>query len=191
MFRRNRRRNPFARSAPDPIMQSTGVQAHSRATCAGCKAKIEVGEQFTRVRLRKRYAKPCVTCNVTPKRSRRFHTRCVPPDPAKFMGFDAAAHAAAQATHAQQAWNQTAHTAAPPPKPPSYEELALASLSKLEETLLAAVQQRKVKMTPELDKEFKTYQGIKSRALRPGTPAEGTTATYLAIQRLVKLVFVN
>ena len=36
--------------------------------------------------------------------------------------------------------------------------------------------ERPTMVTPELEKQFKTYQGIKARALNPGSDPEGETA---------------
>lgn len=63
------------------------------------------------------------------------------------------------------------------------------ALAALENALVLKAAQKPGFITPEVEKQFKTFEGIKARALRPGTADEGETATSIAIQRLVKMVY--
>lgn len=81
----------------------------------------------------------------------------------------------------------TSYQAPAPPKPQTFADATLAAMDVLEKAL--ALKVARVQVTPELEGAWKTYQGIKARALRPGTDAEGDTATKMALKRLLDLVF--
>lgn len=154
-----------------------------RGACKGCHSPIEAGDPIAKLTLRKIHRVPCGTCKHVPVGSKRYHVGCLPSDINAAMGYDPVARARANA-HAAHT-NVTAPP--PPPKTQTPAEAALVALDALERFLIAKV---KVKgITPEIEAQFKTYQNIKARALRPGTAAEGEVATSLALQRLVKLVF--
>ena len=182
-YGRRRYGGPRVRRSTKPaVMTSTGVQAKKRSKCAGCGQHIQVGEAFTRLRLTKRYAHPCGTCHVTPKRAKRFHPTCVPADINTAMGFDpSAVHSAAPASRGG--------AVPPPPMPKTFEDVALESLVLLEAALILKVQRDRKTLTPDFEKQFKTFQGIKARVLRPGTLGEGEVATSIALQRIIKMVF--
>lgn len=182
-YRRRRFGGP-RRAASTPVMQSTGVQAKRKSKCAGCGQPINVGEQFTRLRLRKRYAIPCGTCSHMPKRAKRFHMQCVPADVNKAMGFDPTKHQAPPS----DPYARPSGAVPPPPKPKTAFDTTLEAMVMLEAALVAQVRERKKPMTPELDNAFKQFQNIKQRILRPGTPGEGEAALNVGLQKLVKLV---
>lgn len=181
-FRRRRFGTP-RRPARPPVEAINTIRKGKRGKCDACNGYIEVGDTYVKLKLGKRYATPCPTCTLQPKTSRRFHTHCVPADINAAMHFDPVVWAN------RNSWAPPppAAAAAPPPKPKGYGELCLESLVVLEAALIAKAKERG--LTEEMKTAFKTYQGIKARVLRPGTPAEGEVATSIAIQRLVKLVF--
>lgn len=65
----------------------------------------------------------------------------------------------------------------------------MGALAAIEKAILVRAARMGQTELEQVEKEFKTYQGIKARALRPGTEHEGTTAMKLAITRALKLVF--
>jgi hypothetical protein len=149
--------------------------------CAGCKQRIEPGAEARQVRLGKRFRLACTGCGKVPVGKKKFHPTCVPADLNKTMGYDPSRFVTAPV------YTAPTHAVAPPPKPPTFDELALASLLALEKAM--AFKQVSAKNAPAVRDALAKYQKIKARALRPGTPGEGEVATSLAIQQLVKLVF--
>jgi hypothetical protein len=170
------------------VLESAGVQAKRKSKCAGCGLSINVGETFLRLRLRKRFAVACAACSHVPKRAKRFHSACRPADVNAAMGFDPS-KVVAPPPFGAPLHQKPSGAVPPPPKPPSPQEVTLAAIAQLEGALIAQLRSRQKAMTPALEKEFKTFQGIKSRALRPGTPGEEQNAMSLSLQRLVKMVF--
>jgi len=151
------------------VMKRTGK-------CRGCGGVLTAGETVVRLRLKKTFQAPCNGCGHKPAKLKVFHTHCVPSDINRAMGVDP--------TRAPQA---PGGAVPPPAKPQTPEDAALVALSALEHALKVRAARRGV--TPELEKAFKTFQGIKARVLRPGTPAEGETAECIAIKRIVDLVY--
>jgi hypothetical protein len=191
------------------VKKSEGIQAGRRSKCAGCGLHIDLGDPFTRLRLKKAYRFPCVTCAAKPKGSKRFHVACLPSDWNKAMGYDPAAHVHQTVSCVNCSFTQSTPfgkhcpncgerpdtrksaggAVAPPPKPKSASELSVAAILALEGALNAQLRERSKVRTPELESEFKKLQGIKARIVRPGTQGEEQAATVVAIQRLVKLVW--
>lgn len=184
-FNRFGRHRTSHRAVKPAVMTSTGVQAGNRTACHGCKQSINVGEPFTRLRLQKRYAVPCGSCGVAPKRAKRYHTQCVPTDLNAAMGFDPTKHASF--TPPRPAANNGG-AVPPPPKPKPASELTLEAMVMLEAALKAQLKQRQRPMTPELEADFRKLAGMKAHVVRPGNANEGDTALTLALQRLVKMV---
>lgn len=152
----------------------------SRRRCAGCNIHLELGEAVVRLRLKKRFQQPCSVCSHKPAKLKFFHVACVPADINKAMGFDPTSNGHAVAGGA----------CAAPPKPMSAADAALAALAAIDKAI-----GRKLAEQPSLQKDaafaatFKTYQGCKARALRPGTESEGTVAMKMAIKKILDLVF--
>lgn len=187
MYRRRRR---FGTRTAAAVTQSTAVLKR-KATCRHCNLEMAAGDTAIRLRLKKRFQVPCGTCGHLPTKLKWFHPACVPADINKAMGYDP--NAAAQA-HAQS----VGQAVPPPPKPQTVQELSLIALDALEKTLIAKlsrdtnaweVRNGKRVLKAEHEKSFSRFNGIKARVLRPGTAAEGETATSLALQQLVKLVY--
>lgn len=173
-----------------PVTQST-LAARKRGKCRGCGQYYEARETIVVLRLKKAYRAPCSVCGHKLTGSKRFHPNCVPSDINAAMGYDAS-------KHVHNAPSSHTATVAPPPKPPSPRDAALSALVSLENALILKLRNTpnawhvvngKRVLTPEWEKQFTTFQGIKARAVRPGTDAEGDTAVSLALQRLVKMVF--
>lgn len=93
---------------------------------------------------------------------------------------------------------------APPPKPKSADQLTLEAMASLEKAVIAQMRERKKPMPGhdpakcgakdskelcDVCAEFKKWQGIKQRVLRPGSPGEEQAAMVVGLQRLVKLAF--
>lgn len=154
----------------------------SRRKCAGCSIILTTDEPVVRLRLKKVFQQPCLSCSHKPTKLKFFHVACCPSDVNLAMGFDPNL---ANATPPPA--SRVGAPVAPPPKPPTFEDAALASLVALEHAL--RIRASKMTITPEVEAKFKTFQGIKARVLRPGTPAEGEVATHLALKRLIDLVF--
>ena len=208
-----RRRSRFSRTGGTRtvVKVSTGVQSKNRTKCHGCGSYIEVGEQFTRLRLKSAFRSPCPTCSTKPKGAKRFHTRCVPSQPdaqEKAMGYDRNARTNVRRSCVSCGYDlgtaspkycpscggdpytrkaASAIIAPPPPKPKSAQDLTLEAMVSLEAALVAQLKQRKRAMTPELEKDFKTFQNIKQRILRPGSAGEEEAATVVGLQRLIKM----
>lgn len=176
-----RRHNPFGRrSSSAPVTQAQSV-ARKRGKCASCHGYFEKGDAIAVLKLKKRYR--VLLCGHTLKGSKKFHPACVPPDIIAAMGYDPT-KAGAYVPPVTQA--------APPPKPLGYEELTLAALLGVENALKARAKELKRFDPPayvELAAMFKTFQGIKARALRPGTEHEGNTAMKLALRKALDVLF--
>lgn len=173
-------RNPSgSRSSPVTAKQTLVVK---KKKCKACGGDIAPGAYGLKVRLKKPYRTPCVTCNHKRVGVKWFHTdvACAPVDIEQVMGYVAGTAPSAV---------PSPKTVALPPKPPSAGEAALAALASMEHALMLRAAQFPGDVTPKLEALFKTYQGIKSRALRPGTDAEGETALKLALKRAVDLIF--
>jgi hypothetical protein len=173
-FRRHPTAKPPVRSSPAVLPRKT--------KCRGCGQDIPAGELLTRLRLRKSRQVPCTTCSHRPPKVKYFHVHCVPVDIDAAMGILPAGPQAGPAPA-----YQAPRPVAAPSKPPTPEEAALVALLKFEEALITKA--KACGVSKELEAHFKTYQNIKARALRPGTPAEGDTALRMALIHAVKLVF--
>ena len=149
-----------------------------KSKCAACRVSLAIGDTVLRLRLKKQYQVPCTGCGHKPGKLKFFHLACAPDDINKAMGHDPVAHAAAESTGG---------ACAPPPKPKTVATLELEALVAFEACVRARATQ--VGITAQIAKEFATYERIKARVLRPGTPAEGEVSTSLALQRIVKMVF--
>lgn len=176
-WRRKRQATPITRS--DIPMPKT----KSRRKCAACKQTLTMGEPVVRLRLKKSYQLPCTGCGHLPAKLKFFHAACVPADINRAMGYDPNAHGHAPPPQSTAPGNAVP----PPPKPKSAQQLALDALVSLEAAVIARAQQKGV--TDEMRAAFKQFQNIKARVLRPGTPAEGETATSIALQKIIKLVY--
>lgn len=154
----------------------------SRRKCASCGQILTTGEAVVRLRLKKLFQQPCTVCSHKPTKLKFFHAACCPPDINAAMGYDPNVVNAAPQTPRPGA------PVAPPPKPQTPEDAALAALVSLEHALKIKASKMRV-IPPDLEAKFKTFQGIKARVLRPGSPAEGETATALALKRIVDMVF--
>jgi hypothetical protein len=177
-----RYRNRFRRSAAPAVTVKT-VFPKRAGKCAGCHGRIDPGTEARQLRLGKKYRATCTGCGRVPVGKKKYHISCLPADVNKAMGFDPNKFQVPNPYAAPQ----PAAKVAPPPKPPTFEDLALASLLALEKAL--AFKKIPANKVDEVEKALAKYKNIKARALRPGTPAEGEVATSLAIQQLVKLVF--
>lgn len=192
------RRRRFGTRSRSAVTQSTCILAR-KAKCRGCGGKLAKGDTAARLRLKKSFQAPCTACGHKPAKLKYFHPHCVPADINKAMGYDPAANTAAH-THVPPS---AGGAVPPPPKPKSIQDLSLEALSSLEAALIAkspalGINAQHTKAHPahvagckacEVEKAFKTYQNIKARVLRPGTPAEGETATTVALKRIIDLVF--
>jgi hypothetical protein len=161
--------------APKHLINKRRGELRLKTKCAHCGGAIHAGESAVMAQVRKAARTPCSSCGQTPTPRKYFHASCVPADLNKAMGVSAAPGAA------------TGGAVPPPPKPMSVEEHMLNALATLEAALVAKVQKQGI--TPELEKAFSTFQGIKARVLRPGTAHEGDTATSIALQKIIKMVF--
>lgn len=187
--RGGRRHRQFGGVFTPPAATSSKREFSTRKrTCAACKQHIILGEECLRIMIKKAFRElcqpsACVTCGTITKvrRVKRFHIACSPADHNKAMGYDPGVHGTTPPA-------SSAHTATPPPKPPSQDTLDLAALAALEATLFERLRS-KGKLTDEVRAAFSKYKKIKDRALRPGTPGEGEVAMNLALQQLVKLAF--
>lgn len=169
-------------------LKKDGKQTDKRTRCAGCSGMIEAGQPFTRLRLRPDLAQPCGTCNVAPKKSKRFHAHCAPSDEAgknKAMNYDPMR---TQSTSTYTPPPTVSRTVAPPPLPPSVEDRQVEALNAIVACIKARVGKDQ-SLIEKLAPDFKTFQGISARALRPGTPEEGIVAMKMAFTRALKLIF--
>ena len=153
-----------------------------RQRCSGCGGFIVTGETALRFVLRKIYRSPCAHCANEPRRSRWYHVGCRPTDINKAMGFDPAQHG--HAAPPPPVVNPNA-----PPKPATAAELTTTALASLEAALIAQVRQRKITLTAEMDKAFKTFQGLKSHVLRPTNDNEQRNAIKLALKKMIDLAW--
>jgi hypothetical protein len=183
MYRRRRFRHTFGGSAPrasKPAISQKQVMPKKRRKCKACLGWINPGETAVKLRLASRYRHvACTTCHQKPAGTKIFHQGCVPTDVNAAMGFDPALHAVRPAAHA----------VAPPSKPPDPHEAALAALAALQHALVLRAARKGDAFVKQIEGQFKTVLNLQARAVRPGTPAEGETATSVALQRIVKLVF--
>jgi hypothetical protein len=154
----------------------------SRRKCAACGVHLTLGEAVVRLRLKKQYQVPCSVCSHRPAKLKFFHAACAPADINKAMGYDANAVAAAGGTPPT--------TAAPPPKPMSAADAALAALAAIDKAIGRKIaENRALQNDPAFQATFKTYQGCKARALRPGTDQEGQVAMKMAVKKVLDLIF--
>lgn len=170
------------------VLQSS-LTAKRKAKCRGCHQTFEAGDAVVRLRLRKNFRKPCVTCNHKLLGVRWYHPQCVPVDINKAMGYDP--YATHTATHtAPPVAPPSSTVAAPPPKPQTAQDAQLAALLAIENALKRRLAENPaLKKNAELDAALKTYNGCKARALRPSTPAEGIVALKMALKRALDIVF--
>ena len=186
-----RRKRRSRTTGAKPAVAQSNLRQRRRGSCKGCGQTIEAGDPIVKLTLRKVHRVPCVTCSHVPVGTKRYHPDCVPSDINKAMGYDPLARQrAAYHQHTPDV------TTAPPPKPKTSREADLTALDALQQALI--LKAKPMMMLPptdprrvELESQFKTFQGIKARMLRPGTDAEGAVATSLALQRIVKLVYSN
>lgn len=192
---------------PRAAVTTMTVTQKRRVKCAACGQHIAANTQAVRARLRKIHRRQCPTCQQTPRGVKKFHPQCVPTNLEAFMGHNPTVAPPQPAPapcihcftmlspgHSCMCQRQRA-TFTPPPtsrpapaaKPVTEEGAALAALEAIEHAVL--VRARKRGVTADVEKQFKTYQSLKSRALRPGTPAEGETAMSITLQRAIKMVF--
>jgi hypothetical protein len=152
--------------------------------CRACRGIIDAGDVLVRLRLKKKYQGACTGCGHRRPKLKYFHLHCVPVDINQAMGFDPAASAGPSYSA------PVGGAVPPPPKPQTPEEAALIALSSFEHALKVRVLRKHGgKAPPEMEKAFKTFQGIKARVLRPGTPAEGEVAVTIGLKRIIDLVF--
>ncbi len=178
-----RRRGRFGYAQQRAIKEETRVVPKNQR-CSGCNGFIVPGESAFRFMLSKRFRMPCTSCRNEPKRSRWYHIQCRPADINKAMGYNP---------------NPTPITAAPPstnggrveppPKPKNAEELKLDALVAMEAAFKRLlVEKPALQTSKELEAALRTYNGCKSRALRPGTPQEGEVSLKMALKRVLDLV---
>lgn len=170
----------------------TGREKHFK--CKACKARLMPGDNVIRLRLKKIYQQPCLTCGHKPTKLKYFHVACAPQDINKAMGFDLnAANAAAQ--NAALGGNMPdpgrhAHQVAPPPKPQTALDAVMSALVGVENAL-----KRRIAENPALQRDvelaalLKTYNGCKARFLRPGTDKEGDVAMKMTLKKCIDIVF--
>lgn len=174
------RRRRFGSRSRSAVTQSTCVLTR-KSKCRACGGHLAKGDTVTRLRLKKRFQLPCTGCGHKPAKLKYFHTACTPSDINVAMGYDPAMHAGP--THAAPSGGAVP----PPPKPKTTQDLDLEALAALEAAMIARAKLRGI--TPAMEKAFKTFQNIKARVLRPGTPGEGEAATNVALKKIVDLVF--
>lgn len=177
-----RRRKRFGQGA---VLQST-LTAKRKAKCRACHLTFEKGDTVIRLRLRKSFRQPCVTCGHKLLGVRWYHTACVPADLEKAMGWDpnAKQHAAPPPPTPS-----AAHQVPPPPKPQTARDAQLGALLAIENALSRRLaEQPALQQNVELAAALKTYNGCKARALRPGTPPEGVVALKMALKRALDIV---
>ena len=178
MYRR-RRRFGFGGAQPRSAVTVSQKTARKPGKCAACGQPFAAGDVLIKLRLGKAYRQPCGQCHRKLKGVRNYHPTCQPTNPEEAMGLDPAAAAAATPA--------SGGAVPPPPKPESVEDATLAALVALEHAVI--IRGARKGTTPEMKKQFKTFQGIKARVLRPGTPAEGEVAANLALKRIIDIVF--
>lgn len=164
-----------------------------KTKCRACLQAMAAGETAVRLRLKKSIAAVgCPTCSRKLVKLKNFHTTCAPVDINKAMGYDASAH-----QHVPTPGAPDTSSVPPPPKPKSQQDLNLEALASLEAALVCKVKPllklnpttRKMELPPDVEKQFKTLQGIKARVLRPGTEAEGEVALPIALKRIIDMVY--
>lgn len=174
----NRRRwKARATRQPKAAVTSDSIVMQRKGRCATCKHRLSPGDLVMRLRLMKRYQQACTTCGHNPALLKYYHETCAPQDLNRAMSYDPNTPATSQGG-----------AVSPPAKPKTVEALELEALAALE-TCVVARASRQGRITPELEAKFKTFQNIKARVLRPGTPGEGEAATAVALSRIIKMVF--
>jgi hypothetical protein len=158
---------------------SSQKTAKKKKKCAACHSEIPAGELHVVLLLRKAYRGSCATCHRKLSPRKRYHTGCAPVDAQSAMGYNSAVPPTPGAVPPK----------APPPKPQTAEDAVLAAFAAFEHAIVIRSQRQPASLTDEVRKQFKTYQGLKARSLRPGTEAEGETAMKIALKRIVDLVF--
>lgn len=170
-------RRRFGGAPRNPITQSNTV-ARKRGKCRACGQYFMAGDGIAVLRLKKRYR--TMPCGHTIPGTRRFHTQCLPGDWNAAMGFDPSTVSTPPPS--------ATHQVPPPPKPPTPEDAAMHALLAIENAVKIRARGNPAYVA-EIEKLFKTYQGLKARALRPGTPEEGITAMKIAMKKALDLVF--
>lgn len=178
-MRRNRFRSRFG--GRPAVTATAGIQTGRGSRCQTCLLKIDAGQPYKRLQLQKRYRTACATCGVTPKRAKRYHEACFPVDINAAMNYNPTVSQPHAAPTVQ---------AAAPPKPQTAADAQLAALFAIETALKRRLAENPtLTSSAELEATFKTYQGCKSRALRPGTDHEGVVAMKMALKKALDLVF--
>jgi hypothetical protein len=182
-----RRRRRFGTSA-GAVLQST-MAARRRSKCRACHLPFEKGDTVVRLRLRKSFRQPCVTCGHKLLGVRWYHTQCVPIDLEKAMGYDPQGTRTQAPPPAAAPVTAHSHQAAPPAKPLSVREALIAWMLAGEAALKRKLAENPALMkNKDLDAVVKTYNGCKARFLRPGTDAEGELSMKMALKKLVDVV---
>ncbi len=185
-YGRNRFGGGFRRRG-STVLVSSPRPALKKGTCKACLAPFAIGDTVVRLRLKKHLRTPCTTCSHKLLGVRWYHEACVPADPEAAMGY--VPHAAPPAPDPYAPPVNRGGAVPPPPKPPTPEEAALLALAACEKAIMIRAAAFPKSVTDEVEAKFKTYQNLKARALRPGTPAEGATALKLALTHCIKLTF--
>lgn len=178
-----RRRRFTGRTSAASVTQRNSV-ARRRGKCRACRTFFEQGETIAVLRLPKslRLAGACATCNHKLVGIKKYHVACLPTDWNAAMGFDPTK------TYTSAPPPSAAHKVPPPPKPLTPEDAAMNALLAIETAVKTRARGNPAYIA-EVEKLFKTYQGLKARALRPGTPEEGLTAMKIAMKKALDLVF--
>lgn len=185
----HRRRRRFGSVNRGAVLQSTMI-ARKRSKCRACSLPFEKGDEVVRLRLRKTFRNPCVTCGHKLLGVRWYHPTCVPLDLNKAMGFDPAQpYGAAPATTGAPPPPPT-HQVSPPPKPQTAADASLSALLAIENAL-----KRRLAENPALAKDVQvaktldTYNGCKAHALRNKNDNEARLGMKNALKRSLDLIF--
>lgn len=161
--------------------------------CDACKGVIQAGELSIQLRLRKNLAGPCTCCHRNLRKTKRYHLNCAPLDANAAMGYVAPGAQTGSFSSGQGAYSGATpppppprSAPMPPPRPVTPQETMMAAFAAFEQAIITRCQRVPGAKTKELADAFKRYQGIKARALRPGTEAEGETAARLALIQILK-----
>lgn len=169
------------------VLQST-LTAKRKAKCRGCHQTFEQGDTVVRLRLRKSFRQPCVTCGHKLLGVKWFHTQCVPPDPERAMGW--VPHAQQHATTPPPAQPARGGAVPPPPKPQSAQDAQLGALLAIENAI-----KRRLAENPALandttlNKTLATYNACKAHALRNKNDNEALLGLKNALKRALDLVY--